>query len=69
MVVGYLLLRGAAVAADKLADHRRQGQGLLPGKIAAAKFFADNVLPGVGVQRALAESVTNELMELPEEAF
>ncbi|GAA1911555.1 acyl-CoA dehydrogenase [Streptantibioticus ferralitis] len=69
VVVGYLLLRGAAVAAEKLATANEKDKAFYLGKIAAAKFFAENVLPGVGVQRSLAESVTNELMELPEEAF
>ena len=39
------------------------------GKIAAAKFFAANVLPGVSVERALAEAVDNSLMDLDEAAF
>ncbi|MEU1624079.1 acyl-CoA dehydrogenase [Streptomyces sp. NPDC020096] len=69
VVIGYLLLRGAAVAAEKLATANEKDKAFYLGKIAAAKFFAENVLPGVGVQRQLAESVTNELMELPEEAF
>ncbi|CAM5594094.1 hypothetical protein SCYAM73S_07459 [Streptomyces cyaneofuscatus] len=38
------------------------------GKIAAAKFFAANILPGV-CERALAENVDNSLMELDEAAF
>jgi alkylation response protein AidB-like acyl-CoA dehydrogenase len=69
VIVGYLLLRGAAVATGKLAAGGGKDKAFYLGKVAAAKFFADTVLPGVGLQRALAESVTNELMELPEEAF
>ncbi|MCQ4042958.1 acyl-CoA dehydrogenase [Streptantibioticus rubrisoli] len=69
VIVGYLLLKGAAVAAEKLATANEKDKAFYLGKVAAAKFFAENVLPGVGVQRQLAESVTNELMELPEEAF
>ncbi|GHJ40349.1 acyl-CoA dehydrogenase [Streptomyces sp. TS71-3] len=72
VITGYLLLRGAAVATEKLSD----GQGLTAkdvafyqGKIAAAKFFAQNVLPGVAVQRGIAESVGLDLMELDETAF
>ncbi|AEW95396.1 MULTISPECIES: acyl-CoA dehydrogenase [Streptomycetaceae] len=69
VVVGYLLLRGAAVAAEKLATASEKDKAFYLGKIAAAKFFADNVLPGVSLQRRLAQAVTNELMELPEESF
>jgi alkylation response protein AidB-like acyl-CoA dehydrogenase len=69
VIVGYLLLRGAAVAVGKLAAGGGRDKAFYLGKVAAAKFFADTVLPGLAVQRAQAESVTNELMELPEEAF
>lgn len=69
VVLGYLLLRGAAVATEKLGGAAAKDVPFYEGKIAAAKFFAHEVLPGVSVQRALAESVTQELMELDEAAF
>ena len=69
VVIGYLLLRGAAVAAEKLGGATAKDAAFYEGKIAAAKFFAHEVLPGVSVQRALAESVTKELMDLDEAAF
>ncbi|MFD8543670.1 acyl-CoA dehydrogenase [Streptomyces sp. NPDC059649] len=69
VVVGYLLLKGAAVAAEKLAGASAKDKPFYTGKIAAAKFFAHNVLPGVSVQRSLAESVDQSLMELDEAAF
>ncbi|WNI30677.1 acyl-CoA dehydrogenase [Streptomyces sp. ITFR-6] len=69
VVVGYLLLKGAAVAAEKLQTASAKDLAFYQGKIAAAKFFAANVLPGVGAERALAESVDNSLMELDEAAF
>ncbi|MGH3313266.1 MAG: acyl-CoA dehydrogenase [Streptomyces sp.] len=77
VVIGYLLLRGATVAAEKLADAAGAGAKALSaketafyqGKIAAAKFFAANVLPGLAVQRGLAENVDSSLMELDEAAF
>ncbi|WP_328385789.1 acyl-CoA dehydrogenase [Streptomyces sp. NBC_00400] len=69
VVIGYLLLKGAAVAAGKLAGASAKDKPFYTGKIAAAKFFAHNVLPGVGVQRSLAESVDQSLMELDEAAF
>ncbi|MYZ39891.1 MULTISPECIES: acyl-CoA dehydrogenase [unclassified Streptomyces] len=69
VVVGYLLLRGAAVAAEKLETAATKDVAFYQGKIAAAKFFATNVLPDVSTQRALAESVDDSLMDLDEAAF
>lgn len=69
VVVGYLLLKSAAVAAEKLPSASAKDVAFYTGKIAAAKFFAANVLPGVGTARALAETVDNSLMELDEAAF
>ncbi|MFF7443384.1 acyl-CoA dehydrogenase [Streptomyces sp. NPDC008122] len=73
VVVGYLLLKGAAVAAEKLAegaaDKSAKEAAFYQGKIAAAKFFAANVLPGVSAERALAEAVDGSLMDLDEAAF
>ncbi|MFD3532877.1 acyl-CoA dehydrogenase [Streptomyces sp. NPDC058664] len=70
VVVGYLLLRGAAVAAEKLAAGATgKDAAFYQGKIAAAKFFAANVLPGVTAERALAEAVDGSLMDLDEAAF
>ena len=39
------------------------------GKIAAARFFARQVLPRLAAERAMAEATDNALMELPEAAF
>lgn len=69
VVVGYLLLRGAAVAVEKLETASAKDVPFYQGKIAAAKFFAATVLPGVSVERSIAESVDNSLMELDEAAF
>ncbi|WP_405796920.1 acyl-CoA dehydrogenase [Streptomyces sp. NBC_01506] len=69
VVVGYLLLRGAAVAVEKLETASAKDVSFYQGKIAAAKFFAASVLPGVSAERAVAESVDNSLMELDEAAF
>ncbi|MBK5991805.1 acyl-CoA dehydrogenase [Streptomyces sp. MBT58] len=69
VVVGYLLLKGATVAAEKLPSASAKDVAFYQGKIAAAKFFAANILPGVSAERALAEHVDNSLMELDEAAF
>ncbi|MFD8644040.1 acyl-CoA dehydrogenase [Streptomyces zaomyceticus] len=70
VVVGYLLLRSAAVAAEKLAAGATgKDVAFYQGKIAAAKFFAANILPNVSAERALAETVDGSLMDLDEAAF
>ncbi len=69
VIIGYLLLRGAAVAAAKLPTATAKDMRFYQGKVAAAKFFAHNVLPGVSTQRALAESIDQSLMKLDEAAF
>lgn len=69
VVVGYLLLKGAAVAAEKLETASARDKNFYTGKIAAAKFFAANVLPGVTFARKVSEGVDLELMELDEAAF
>ncbi|MFJ8920806.1 hypothetical protein B046DRAFT_02091 [Streptomyces sp. LamerLS-316] len=69
VVVGYLLLKSAVVASEKLRNASAKDTAFYQGKIAAAKFFAANVLPGVSSERALAETVDNSLMELDEAAF
>jgi alkylation response protein AidB-like acyl-CoA dehydrogenase len=69
VVVGYLLLKGAAVAAEKLGTASAKDKAFYTGKITAAKFFAANVLPGVTLARKVAEGVDLDLMELDEAAF
>ena len=39
------------------------------GKVAAAQFFARQVLPRLAAERAMAEATDNELMDVPESAF
>ncbi|MGW1798447.1 acyl-CoA dehydrogenase [Streptomyces sp. NPDC001984] len=74
VIVGYLLLKGAAVAAEKLQSASAKAVSskdvaFYTGKIAAAKFFAANVLPGVTLARKVSENVDLDLMELDEAAF
>ena len=72
VVTGWLLLRQAEVAGEALAkgaELSARDQAFYQGKVAAAKWFARNVLPGLAAQRALAENVDLDLMELAEEAF
>ncbi|HEX4432003.1 MAG TPA: acyl-CoA dehydrogenase [Frankiaceae bacterium] len=72
VVTGWLLVRQAEVAGEALArgsELSARDQAFYQGKVAAAKWFARNVLTGLAAQRALAESVDLDLMELAEEAF
>jgi alkylation response protein AidB-like acyl-CoA dehydrogenase len=71
LVIGWLLLREAAVANAALdegtADAR--DRAFYEGKIAAARFFATTVLPELSARRVVAETTDNALMDLPETAF
>ncbi|AKU18343.1 acyl-CoA dehydrogenase [Luteipulveratus mongoliensis] len=70
VVIGWLLLRQAEVAQARLdAGDAGKDEAFYTGKVAAAKFFAQTVLPRLASDRAIAESVNLELMELDESAF
>ncbi|WP_103501889.1 MULTISPECIES: acyl-CoA dehydrogenase [unclassified Streptomyces] len=69
VVVGYLLLRGAAVATEKLGSASAKDKQFYAGKIAAARHFAREVLPNVAVARGVAAKTDLSLMELDEAAF
>ena len=70
LLCAWLLLRSAEVALRALGGSpSARDRAFYEGKVAAARFFARNVLPGLAAQRAVAEGVDNELMELPEDAF
>ncbi|HET6652794.1 MAG TPA: acyl-CoA dehydrogenase [Nocardioides sp.] len=72
IVCSWLLLRQAEVALVKLGDVTglsKKDKSFYEGKVAAAQFFARNVLPKIGAERAIAESTDLSLMELDESAF
>jgi alkylation response protein AidB-like acyl-CoA dehydrogenase len=70
VVCGWLLLRQAEVALDKLAgDVADKDKAFYEGKVAAAQFFAQHNLPKISSERALAESTDLSLMDLDEAAF
>ncbi|HEY0487775.1 MAG TPA: acyl-CoA dehydrogenase [Mycobacteriales bacterium] len=69
LVVGWLLLRQAEVAIAKLDAGAGKDEAFYTGKIAAASFFAQNILPELPLRRSLVESTTLDVMDLPEEAF
>ena len=71
LMVGYLLLRQAAVAVQKLDDNGLSAadRAFYEGKPAVARFFALTVLPELAARRAVAEAIDNTLMEVPEASF
>src|SRR3954471_3851758 len=71
LMVGYLLLRHAAVALTKLDGNgvSAADRAFYAGKPAVARFFALTVLPELAARRAVAEATDNALMQVPEAAF
>ncbi|SHX78132.1 Probable acyl-CoA dehydrogenase FadE [Mycobacteroides abscessus subsp. abscessus] len=70
LLVGWLLQRQAAVAIEALdAGATGADKSFYEGKIAAASFFAKNMLPLLTSTRAVLENVDNDIMELDEAAF
>ncbi|MGL5930317.1 MAG: acyl-CoA dehydrogenase [Dermatophilaceae bacterium] len=70
LVVGWLLLRQAAVALDALdAGADGADADFYRGKVAAAQFFAREVLPRLTAERAITEATDDLLMTVPESAF
>jgi alkylation response protein AidB-like acyl-CoA dehydrogenase len=70
LTVAWLLLRGAEVALEKLGGEvSAADKSFYEGKVAAATFFARNVLPALAGERAIAENIDDSVMELDESAF
>ena len=69
LVLGWLLLQQAEVAAGKLSGASDKDRPFYTGKVAAARFFARTVLPRISAERAIAEATDNALMEVDEAAF
>jgi alkylation response protein AidB-like acyl-CoA dehydrogenase len=71
LMVGYLLLRQAAVALTKLDENGLSDadRAFYEGKPAVARFFALTVLPELAARRLVAEGIDNSLMDVPEAAF
>jgi alkylation response protein AidB-like acyl-CoA dehydrogenase len=70
LLIGWLLQRQAAVAIEALdAGAAGADRAFYEGKVAVASFFATNFLPLLTSTRTVLESLDNDVMELPEEAF
>ncbi|MBF9130681.1 acyl-CoA dehydrogenase [Plantactinospora sp. S1510] len=70
LVVGWLLQRQAEVALRALSSEVSEAdKAFYTGKLAAARFFAREVLPRIGADRRIVEGADLELMELAEDVF
>jgi alkylation response protein AidB-like acyl-CoA dehydrogenase len=68
LVIGWLLLRQAEVALAALAASEKD-RDFYTGKVAAASFFAQTVLPRLSAERRVLSATTQDLMDIPEGAF
>ena len=70
LVIGWLLLRQAAIAITRLdGDLSLTDREFYEGKVAAARFFAHQRFPLLAAERSIAEAADNDLMDLHEAAF
>ena len=76
LIVAWLLGRQAEVAGRALGKCpyitsalTESDRDFYTGKLAAARFFATTVLPRLESDRKIIEATTNDLMEIPEDAF
>jgi alkylation response protein AidB-like acyl-CoA dehydrogenase len=70
LIIGWLLLRQADIALTALKGQVTPAdQAFYQGKVAAASFFAKQVLPRLRTERAITEASDNDLMDLDESAF
>ena len=71
LVVGWLLVRQSEIAIRALDDGSADADdtAFYQGKLAAAGFFAETVLPRLAAEREIAETTSADLMDLPEAAF
>lgn len=69
LVIGWLLIRHAAVALKKRATATGEDAAFYDGKVASARFFASEVLPNLVMLPKHVSGSTLKLMELADEAF
>ncbi len=70
LVIGWLLLRQAEVALAALeAGATGKDKEFYEGKVVTAKWFAQNRLPLLAAERAVAEATDDAVMALSEDAF
>jgi hypothetical protein len=70
LLIGWMLLHQAEIALEALdGDPGEADREFYAGKVAAAKFFARNILPRLSAERRIVEAVDLSVMEVREESF
>ena len=69
VIIAWLLLREADIAAAKLPTATGKDVDFYNGKIASSKYFVYNFLPLITAERAIVEAENGAIMELSESAF
>ena len=69
LVIGWRLAVSAQVALGKIATAQGDDKAFYRGKLAAARWYAKNVLPGIALTRKLIEQGDLDLMELPDDSW
>src|SRR5690606_35242472 len=68
LVIGWLLIRHAEVALTRM-EQNPGDKAFYQGKVASARWFAHEVLPGITLASKLVQASELSLMELPDEAY
>jgi hypothetical protein len=69
LVIGWRLAVNAKVALGKVATAKGDDAAFYTGKLAASRFYAKNVLPGLSHARKMIEQGDLELMELTDDIW
>jgi alkylation response protein AidB-like acyl-CoA dehydrogenase len=69
LVIGWRLVVQAKIALAKVDGAAGDDQAFYRGKLASARFFAKQVLPGIGLARRLVEQGDLDLMDVADETF
>jgi Acetyl-CoA dehydrogenase C-terminal like/Acyl-CoA dehydrogenase, C-terminal domain len=70
LLIGWRLLVQAEIACTALENSpSNSDEAFYQGKIATAAFFAKNMLPKLTAQRTVIDSLDDEIMRVPEDAF
>jgi alkylation response protein AidB-like acyl-CoA dehydrogenase len=69
LLIGWRLLVQADIAQSALATAPTNDEAFYQGKIATARFFAQNMLPNLTALRGIIDTVDDGIMQLPEAAF
>jgi alkylation response protein AidB-like acyl-CoA dehydrogenase len=69
VIISWLLLRQADIAATKIGSATGKDKDFYEGKIAASRYFVHNFLPLITATRAIVEREDGEIMAVSENAF